>query len=81
MYPSKWYKSLNTEDHLLNNCKSHYGVTFVRRNNDVLIAHEMVYGSTGYDPWIYFISREDLVKSLLETCDSKIKEIQNSSDL
>ena len=81
VYPYDWYKSLNVEKHLLNNCTSAYGVTFVNRNNDVLIAHEMVRGGTGLDPWIYFITQEDLVESLLSTCDSKIKKIQNSSDL
>lgn len=81
VYPHDWYKSLNVEKHLLNNCTSAYGVTFVNRNNDVLIAHKMVRGSTGLDPWIYFITQEDLVESLLSTCDSKIKKIQNSSDL
>ena len=81
VYPTNWYDSLNAEDYLLNNCKAHYGVTFVNRNNDVLIAHERIRGSSRENPWIYFINREDLIQSLLKTCDSKIKSIQNSSDL
>ena len=81
IYPYDWFNSLKVEDHLLSNCDSHYGVTFVDRNENVFIAHEQRRGSTGIDPWIMFVKKDEMIDSLLNECMSTINSIQNSSDL
>tara|TARA_Y100000389_G_C17331726_1_gene448462 strand:- start:209 stop:886 length:678 start_codon:yes stop_codon:yes gene_type:complete len=79
-----WYNSLEVESRLLKNCKSSWGVTYVERNEDVLIAHDKRVNKADLsklNPWLIFFKKDELVDSLLETCKANINSVVNSGDL
>lgn len=84
IYPYDWYRSLKVENHLLDNCTSHYGVTFLEKGDDILIAHKRRMHNTDLSktqPWIMFFNRDEMIESLLFNCQNRINDILKSDEI